>query len=97
MYNKAFHTKITSCLLALLLLLSVQASISHGVDLDGQHHSEHHCSLFQSCTQLMSVTVPAIAVIFSTFIKASSPALQLPQLHALTARVRGPPDILFPV
>jgi len=95
--HSTFHPKITSCLLALLLLLSVQASISHGVNLDEQHHSEHHCSLFQSCSQLMSVTMPAIAVIFSTFINAPSSATQLPQLDALTARVRGPPAIFFPI
>jgi len=79
-----------------MLLLSVQASISHGVDLDEQHHSEHHCSLFQSCSQLMSVTMPVIAVIFSTFINTPSFATHLPQIGALTARVRGPPAIHFP-
>jgi len=95
--HSTFHTKITSCLLALLLLLSVQASISHSVDLDEKHHSEHHCSLFQSCSQLISVNMPVIAVIFSTFINAPSSAIQLPQIDALTARVRGPPAILFPI
>lgn len=90
-----FPFKIISGITVLLFLLSVQGNITHGLDFDEKHHSQHHCSLFQSCTDVMPSIAPAVAVISAGIIKSQQLPTLLSKQRPLAAHARGPPKRKF--
>ena len=82
---------MTSCLMVLFFLLSIQGNITHSLDVDDSHHEQHHCSLFQTCTHVLPSDVLVLEIIFAAIIKSAELPTLLTQYQPLAARVRGPP------
>ncbi|MBL4830581.1 MAG: DUF2607 family protein [Aliivibrio sp.] len=77
--------------LAALILLLSHMVISHQLDSDVTHHTEHQCSLFNACNHALITDVANIDLPIYQSILSSSPRFHAAVIEIIQFNARSPP------